>query len=117
MIIPGFGAAPWRHHGRNRSGGHTPESWITRSRFRTDGRIEHLVEQINRRVPYPVGGLHKGSASAPSGGGHWSLVIGGYVRTAIGSGQALRDSERNWGRHWQVEGSGSGWWIQISTHQ
>jgi hypothetical protein len=98
-----------------------------------------LVEQINRRVPYPVGGLHKGSASAPSGGGHWSLVIGwdpdtpqlvmhdpngeadlvigGYVRTAIGSGQALRDSERNWGRHWQVEGSGSGWWIQISTHQ
>ena len=95
----------------------TLQSLGLHARFRTDGRIEHLVEQINRRVPYPVGGLHKGSASAPSGGGHWSLVISGYVRTAIGSGQALRYSERNWGRRWQVEGSGSGWWIQISTHQ
>ena len=78
----------------------TLQSLGLHARFRTDGRIEHLVEQINRRVPYPVGGLHKGSASAPSGGGHWSLVISGYVRTAIGSGQALRYSESNWGHRW-----------------
>jgi hypothetical protein len=32
---------------------------------------------------------------------------------ANGSGQALRYSERNWGRRWMVEDAGIGWWIQI----
>jgi len=112
------------------------QSLGVQARFRTDGRIEHLIEQLQRGIPCPVGWLHKGSATAPTGGGHWSLVIGwdpatrqllmhdpngeadlvngGYVSNAIGSGQSLRYSERNWGRRWQVEGPGSGWWIQIS---
>ncbi len=106
-----------------------------RARFRTDGRLEDLAAQLQRGLPCPVGWLHKGPVSAPSGGGHWSLVIGwdpatrqllmhdpngeadlvagGYVSTAIGSGKALRYSERNWGRRWMVEGAGSGWWIEI----
>jgi hypothetical protein len=104
--------------------------------FRTDGRIDHLIEQLQRGIPCPVGWLHKGSVASPTGGGHWSLVIGwdpanrqllmhdpngeadlvngGYVSTAIGSGQSLRYSESNWGRRWQVEGTGTGWWIEIS---
>jgi GH24 family phage-related lysozyme (muramidase) len=107
-----------------------------KARFRTDGAIDDLIHQLQLRIPCPVGWLHKGSAASPTGGGHWSLVIGwdpdrsqllmhdpngeadlvhgGYVNTALGSGQALRYSERNWGRRWQVEGAGSGWWIQIS---
>jgi len=113
------------------------QSLGVQARFRTDGRIENLIEQLHRGIPCPVGWLHKGPASSPTGGGHWSLVIGwdpgtrqllmhdpngeadlvngGYVNTAIGSGQALRYSERNWGRRWQVEGPGSGWWIQINS--
>jgi hypothetical protein len=105
------------------------------ARFRMDGCIEHLIEQLERGLPCPVGWLHKGPISAPSGGGHWSLVIGwdpakrqflmhdpngeadlmngGYVTTSIGSGAAQRYSERNWGRRWMVEDSGTGWWIQI----
>jgi GH24 family phage-related lysozyme (muramidase) len=108
-----------------------------RARFRTDGSIEHLIEQLQRGIPCPVGWLHKGPVSAPTGGGHWSLVIGwdpakrqflmhdpngeadlvngGYVNNAIGSGAAQRYSERNWGRRWMVEGAGSGWWIEISA--
>jgi GH24 family phage-related lysozyme (muramidase) len=104
--------------------------------FRTNGRIDDLLEQLGLGIPCPVGWLHKGSVASPTGGGHWSLVIGwdpdarqllmhdpngeadlvngGYVSTALGSGKALRYSERNWGRRWQVEGAGSGWWIQIS---
>ena len=96
-----------------------------------------ITAEITQGIPCPVGWLHKGSASAPSGGGHWSLVIGwdpakrqllmhdpngeadlvngGYVSTAIGSGAAQRYSERNWGRRWQVEGSGTGWWIQLNA--
>ena len=107
------------------------------ARFRTDGAIDDLIAQLQRGIPCPVGWLHKGPASSPSGGGHWSLVIGwdpatcqllmhdpngeadlvngSYVNTAIGSGNALRYSERNWGRRWQVEGPGSGWWIQIDS--
>jgi GH24 family phage-related lysozyme (muramidase) len=106
-----------------------------RARFRTDGCIDHLIEQLQRGIPCPVGWLHKGPVSAPTGGGHWSLVIGwdpakrqfvmhdpngeadlvngGYVTTAIGSGKAQRYSERNWGRRWLVEGAGSGWWIDL----
>ena len=105
------------------------------ARFRTDGAIDDLIQQLQRGIPCPVGWLHKGPASAPHGGGHWSLVIGwdpatrqllmhdpngeadlvngGYVSTAIGSGKALRYSERNWGRRWQVEASGTGWWLQL----
>ena len=49
--------------------------------------------------------------------GEADLVNGGYVSTSHGSGQDLRYSERNWDCRWQVEGSGSGWWIQFSTHQ
>jgi GH24 family phage-related lysozyme (muramidase) len=107
------------------------------ARFRTDGSIEDLIEQLKRGLPSPVGWLHKGPVSSPSGGGHWSLVIGwdpakrqflmhdpngeadlmngGYVNTSIGSGAAQRYSERNWGRRWMVEGAGTGWWIEISA--
>jgi hypothetical protein len=107
------------------------------ARFRTDGSIENLIEQLKRGLPCPVGWLHKGPVSSPNGGGHWSLVIGwdpakrqllmhdpngeadlmngGYVNTSIGSGAAQRYSERNWGRRWMVEGAGTGWWIEISA--
>ncbi|MCT0225584.1 glycoside hydrolase family protein, partial [Synechococcus sp. CS-1328] len=106
-----------------------------RARLRQDGRLEDLVAQLQRGIPAPVGWLHKGSVTAPGGGGHWSLVIGwdperrqllfhdpngeadlvngGYVTTAIGSGKSLRYSERNWGRRWMVEGPRSGWWLEL----
>ena len=106
------------------------------ARFRIDGRIDYLIEQLKRGIPCPVGWLHKGSVASPTGGGHWSLVIGwdpatrqllmhdpngeadlvngGYVSQAINSGQNLLYSERNWSRRWQVEGPGSGWCIQIT---
>lgn len=104
--------------------------------LRQDGRIEQLIAQLQRGIPCPVGWLHHGPVQAPSGGGHWSLVIGvdpaagtllmhdpngdadlvagGYRSTAAGSGRALPYSERNWGRRWMVEGPGSGWWLELS---
>ena len=87
------------------------------ARFRCDGRIEHLIAQLQRGIPIPVGWLHHGPVDEPRGGGHWSLVIGwdpereavwmhdpngealliggGYVSTAIGSGRKLRYSIKN----------------------
>jgi len=108
--------------------------------FRQDGGIEQLVKLLARGIPIPVGWLHKGSVDNPSGGGHWSLVIGwdpenkevimhdpygeanliggGYVNTAIGSGRNQRYSERNWGRRWMINASnhfqpGTGWYIEF----
>lgn len=106
------------------------------ARFHRDGSIEQLIGQLQRGIPCPVGWLHRGPVSTPAGGGHWSLVIGwdpttrqllmhdpngeadlvngGYVSTSPSSGRCLRYSERNWGRRWHVEGTGSGWWLQIN---
>jgi type II secretory pathway component HofQ len=33
--------------------------------------------------------------------------------STIGNGKALRYSKRNWGCRWQVEGHGTGWWLQL----
>ena len=107
------------------------------ARFHRDGSIEQLVVQLQRGIPCPVGWLHRGPVSAPSGGGHWSLVIGwdpvsrkllmhdpngeadllagGYVSTSISRGKELRYSERNWGPRWMVEGPGSGWWLELGA--
>ena len=106
-----------------------------RARLRTDGRISDLIRQLQRRMPVPVGWMDKGPVAAPTGGGHWSLVVGwdpqrqqlvmhdpngeadlingGYGPT--GSGEALRYCSRTWGRRWLVEGDGSGWWLELAT--
>lgn len=99
--------------------------------FVTDASWETLEEQIRKGFPVPCGWLHKGDVSSPSGGGHWSCVIGledesavvndpygeadlvggGYVDTWITAGQSVRYSRKNWGRRWEVEGPGTGWAI------
>jgi len=86
-----------------------------KARFRTDGRIEHLIEQLEQGIPCPVGRLHTGLVIGwdrvqcqflmqdPNGEG--DLVNGGYVNTALGSGQAQPYFERNWGRRLMMEGA------------
>jgi hypothetical protein len=115
----------------------TLRSLSIQAELRTDGRIEQLIAQLKLGIPVPVGWLHKGPVSAPSGGGHWSLVVGwdptrrtvlmhdpngeadlvggGYVSTAIGKGRNRWYSEQNWGRRWMVEGVGSGWWLELAV--
>jgi len=107
-----------------------------RAQFRTNGDNKALIQQLTKGIPCPVGWLHHGTAASPSGGGHWSLVVGwdpntqqflmhdpygeadlvagGFTRTTLGSGKGVRYSLKNWGARWQVDGPGMGWWIQIS---
>jgi hypothetical protein len=49
--------------------------------FRIDGCIEQLIAQLG--IPITAGWLHRGHVSAPSGGGHWSLVVGWDPRTHL----------------------------------
>ncbi len=47
------------------------------ARFRPDGRIEQLIAQLQPGLPISVGWLQwPPPVSAPTGGGHWSLVVG-----------------------------------------
>ena len=51
-------------------------SYDVKARFIQDGSLSLLKTQIDVNKPVPVGILHHGPASAPSGGGHWWLVTG-----------------------------------------
>lgn len=104
-------------------------SYGVKASFRADcdwGDVDALLDQ---GTPVPIGILHHGTAAAPSGGGHWILVIGrtadrsayivndpaGELDLVAGgyhgqpAGRALRYSRTNLGRRWMVEGPGSGW--------
>ncbi|MEB3200119.1 MAG: C39 family peptidase [Synechococcaceae cyanobacterium] len=96
--------------------------------FRTDGTTEDLRSEIDAGRPVAVGWLHHGPASDPSGGGHWTVVIGydstgvvmndpygncdlvngGYISNHDGAG--LHYSYKNWLPRWRVGGSG-GWML------
>ncbi|MEB3156401.1 MAG: C39 family peptidase [Cyanobacteriota bacterium] len=94
--------------------------------FRTDGSPAMLKAEIDAGRPVAVGWLCDGPVSSPSGGGHWSVIIGydatgffihdpygncdlvngGYLSHDDGAG--LHYSSANWLPRWQVGGSG-GW--------
>lgn len=96
--------------------------------FRTDGNAAALEREINEGRPVAVGWLHHGPVSAPSGGGHWSVVIGytpslwifndpngeadlrngGYTPNTNGAG--VRYSRQGWNPRWMVNGTG-GWYL------
>lgn len=107
-----------------------------KARFHTDGTPELLKRLLARGIPVPCGWLHRGPVVAPSGGGHYSVVIGweagpqgerwihndpygeadlvngGYLANTNGHGK--RYSFRNWNRRWMCEGPGTGWYLEIT---
>lgn len=88
-----------------------------------------LDAQLRKGVPVPIGILHHGPASAPSGGGHWILVIGregeayrvhdpaGELDLVAGGyglgrpGNGVLYSKANLGPRWMAEGPNTGWGI------
>ncbi|QNI68352.1 C39 family peptidase [Synechococcus sp. BMK-MC-1] len=97
--------------------------------FATNGDRAALEAEIQAGRPVAVGWLHHGPATALTGGGHWSVVIGfssthaihhdpngeadlvqgGY--TANTNGAAQHYSWTNWLPRWEADGPGSGWWL------
>jgi len=99
--------------------------------FKTNGSLGTLDALLGQGIPVPIGILHHGPASAPSGGGHWLIVIGkdgsdyivndpwGEIDNASGTypntdGNHKKYSEKLIAARWTVEGPGSGWFIQAS---
>lgn len=102
-----------------------------RASFSQTGSWSDLDELLADGIPVPIGILHKGPVTAPTGGGHWICVIGRTAdRTAyivndpwgemdlIGgtyistNGAGLKYSKKNLGKRWLIENSYSGWFIR-----
>ena len=99
--------------------------------FKSNGTFDDLKRQIEKGRPTPVGWLHKGSASYPTGGGHYSVILGTTDKNWIlhdpygecdvvngvylnhTKGKFVEYSMKNWNPRWAVESDGSGWYVDI----
>ena len=102
-----------------------------RATFEMEGTTAILENLLRSGLPTPVGWLHRGPVTAPSGSGHWTVVSGfnpthfihqdpngeaniqngGYVNHNKGANVAY--SRSNWLRRWLVDGPASGWYLKI----
>lgn len=102
------------------------------ARFQTNCSPGLLETELRAGRPVAVGWLHHGPYNAPTGGGHWSVVIGftdaghwivndpngeadlingGY--TANRNGAAIKYSQPRFNRRWEADGSGTGWALLV----
>jgi len=102
-----------------------------KAEFKQNASWADVDSQLDKGISVPIGILHKGPVSAPSGSGHWIVLIGytedkseyfvhdpyGNLNLTSGeyvstNGQKLRYSKKGLGPRWLVEGPKSGWCIQ-----
>jgi hypothetical protein len=89
-------------------------------------------KELEAGRPVGVGWLIWGNVNAPSGGGHWSVIVGkqgsayrvhdpygecdllngGYIHS---NGKARAYSAKNFGLRWMVEGPGTGWGMRFKA--
>jgi hypothetical protein len=104
------------------------------AKFITNGNSALLENEIRNGRPVAVGWLHKGTASYPTGGGHWTccigftpdtfvfndpngeanMVSGGYVNNSAAAGKGVKYSRKNWLRRWECDGKNTGWAILVN---
>lgn len=101
--------------------------------YRQNLNRESVLSQLRKNIPVPVGYLHKGPVGAPTGGGHWALIVGvdlnreayivhdpwgecdlvGGGMMGMQNGANLRYSFKNFEPRWMVEGNGTGWGLLL----
>lgn len=100
--------------------------------FVQNGTEKRLHELLDNGIAVPIGILHKGNISNPTGGGHWitligynqthfychdpfgelDLVNGGYPRTGPTDGRNQLYSKANLMKRWLIGSEADGWlWI------
>lgn len=92
-----------------------------------------VENQLKKGIPVPIGVLHKGSVTNPTGGGHWLVIVGITADKTklwvhdpfgemdlVGGGYPSTDgkyklySKKNLSPRWMVEGPKTGWAIIAS---
>lgn len=102
------------------------------ARFITNGTQGMLLEQLDKGRPVPIGILHKGNVSSPTGGGHWvtltgydethfyvadpygemDVINGGYVKTGPKDGNNVKYTRKNLMKRWLIASNSDGWaWL------
>jgi GH24 family phage-related lysozyme (muramidase) len=102
------------------------------ARFVTNCAPGLLELELRAGRPVAVGWLHQGPSNSPSGGGHWSVVIGftdaghwilndpngeadlvngGYVKNTGGAG--IKYSKERFNRRWMPDGASTGWALLV----
>lgn len=101
--------------------------------FKTNGSELDIIKQLDKGIPVPIGILHKGNISNPSGGGHWICVIGydkeyffvhdpfgeldlingGYPKAGPVDGKFKRYSKKNLMKRWLISSNADGWMMQF----
>ena len=110
----------------------TLRSLQLKANFHTDGDSDDILNQLRLGHPVAVGWLHKGTPKAPSGGGHWSVIIGsrerkwimndpygeadllngGYTSNTNGAGMVY--SFNSFNPRWEADGPSTGWWMEVA---
>jgi GH24 family phage-related lysozyme (muramidase) len=101
------------------------------ARFVTNAAQGLLDLELRAGRPVATGWLHHGPYNAPTGGGHWSVVIGFTVEhwihndpngeadlinggyTSNKNGAAVKYSRPRWDRRWMVDGASTGWCVLV----
>lgn len=98
-------------------------------KFRVDGTRKLLEDLLDEGIPVPIGILHKGHISKPTGGGHWicligysdthfivhdpfgelDLINGGYPKAGPADGRNKAYSKKNLMKRWNIQGDSDGW--------
>jgi hypothetical protein len=99
--------------------------------FKTNGTLGTIDALLAQGIPVPIGILHHGPANAPSGGGHWLIVVGkegsdyivndpwGEITHSNGTypssdGKLKKYSKALLDSRWTVASSNDGWYIHAS---
>lgn len=101
--------------------------------FHMDGTQERLEKLLDYGLPVPVGILHNGPLSKPSGGGHWiclighddkyfyvhdpagelDLISGGYPKKGPTDGKLVRYTKKNLMKRWLIANDHDGWYVKV----
>jgi len=107
-----------------------------KNQFRMNGKESDLLDLLTNGYPVPIGVLHKGHCTAPSGGGHWitligfdekyfmvhdpfgemDLINGGYVKTGPTDGKNVRYTRKRLMSRWLIASDSDGWFWDLSMN-
>lgn len=107
-----------------------------KNQFRMNGSEADLIKILHKGYPVPIGILHKGSISSPSGGGHWitligvdekhfhvhdpfgelDLINGGYAKVGPTDGRFKKYTKVNLMKRWLIASNNDGWLWDLSMN-